>query len=128
MSLADLESHHTELLAEGSLAVARLRGKRATTAKGVAARSDIQSADDILALIGKVDGYRAEGMAIPDAAAAAGVDELAYHRCRTEYGALHKAQITRLRRLEAENARLRQRVTELMIDKLQLEEASWSLY
>ena len=55
-----------------------------------------------------------------------GLDALTWYRYMAEYGALAPEQLRRLRKLEVENQRLRRAVSELMLDKLALEEAAWS--
>ena len=55
-----------------------------------------------------------------------GLDALTWYRYLAEYGALAPEQLRRLRKLEVENQRLRRAVSELMLDKLALEEAAWS--
>jgi len=55
-----------------------------------------------------------------------GLDALTWYRYLAEYGALAPEQLRRLRKLEVENLRLRRAVSELMLDKLALEEAAWS--
>ncbi len=55
-----------------------------------------------------------------------GLDALTWYRYVAEYGALAPEQLRRLRKLEVENQRLRRAVSELMLDKLALEEAAWS--
>jgi hypothetical protein len=55
-----------------------------------------------------------------------GLDALTWYRFVADYGALGSDQLRRLRKLEVENQRLRRAVSELTLDKLALEEASWS--
>lgn len=55
-----------------------------------------------------------------------GLDALTWYRYVADYGALAPEQLRRLRKLEVENQRLRRAVSELMLDKLALEEAAWS--
>jgi len=55
-----------------------------------------------------------------------GLDELTWYRYQVDYGFLGPEQLRRLCKLEAENRRLRIAVSELMLDKLALEEAAWS--
>jgi hypothetical protein len=53
-----------------------------------------------------------------------GVSEVSYYRWRKEYGGLNVSQAKRLKDLERENARLRQAVSDLTLDKLILQEAA----
>jgi hypothetical protein len=55
---------------------------------------------------------------------AIGVSEVSYYRWRKEYGGLNVSQAKRLKEIERENARLRQAVSDLTLDKLILQEAA----
>ena len=55
---------------------------------------------------------------------AIGVSEVSYYRWRREYGGMDVSQAKRLNELERENARLRQVVFDLTLDKLILQEAA----
>jgi putative transposase len=57
-----------------------------------------------------------------------GVTEVTYYRWRQEYGGLKLDQVTRLKELELENARLRKAVSDLTLDKLILKEAARENY
>jgi hypothetical protein len=59
-----------------------------------------------------------------DEVAGFAVLEVTYYRWRKEYGGLSLAQVRRLKELERENARLRQAVSDLTLDKLILQEAA----
>ncbi len=63
-------------------------------------------------------------MAISDAVWQIGVTEPTYCRWRSEYGGPKLGQVKRLKRREAENARLREAVADLTLEKLILEEAA----
>jgi transposase-like protein len=52
-----------------------------------------------------------------------GVSEQSYYRWRREYGGLKVDQARRLKDLEKENARLRKAVSDLILDKVILNEA-----
>ena len=52
------------------------------------------------------------------------VTETTYFRWRAEYGGMKSDQVKRLKELEVENARLRQPVSDLTLDKLILKEAA----
>ena len=49
---------------------------------------------------------------------------MTYYRWRQEYGGLKSDQVKRLKDLENENRRLRKAVSDLMLDKLILQEAA----
>ena len=53
---------------------------------------------------------------------------MTYYRWRQEFGGLKSDQVKRLRDLETENTRLRRAVSDLTLDKLILQEASWGNY
>ena len=52
------------------------------------------------------------------------ISEQTYYRWRSEYGGMQVSQARRLRELEKENARLKQAVADLTLDKLILKEAA----
>ena len=80
--------------------------------------------EEIVAKLHQVDVLLAQGQSVADAVRAIGVSEVTYYRWRQEFGGLKVDQIKRLKELEAENARLRQAVAELTLDKLILKEAA----
>jgi len=51
-----------------------------------------------------------------------------YYRWRQEFGGLKSDQVKRLKDLETENTRLRRAVSDLMLDKLILQEAARGNY
>ena len=65
-----------------------------------------------------------EGKKVPEVVKALGIHEVTYYRWRKEYGGLSVPQAKRLKELERENARLRQAVSDLTLDKLILQEAA----
>ena len=85
------------------------------------------TADEILATLAEIRSLRRDGYSLDEALERAGFDELTYYRYSADYGALAQEQVRRLRRLEIENVRLRRAVSNLMLDKLALEEAAWSV-
>lgn len=72
----------------------------------------------------QVDVLTAQGQPVAEAIRTIGVTEVAYYRWRQEYGGLKGDQVKRLKELETENARLRQAVSDLTLDKLILTEAA----
>src|SRR3712207_8228170 len=72
----------------------------------------------------QVEVLTAQGKPVAEAVRAIGVSEPTYHRWRAEYGGLKLDQVKRLKRLEAENARPRQAVADLRLEKLILKEAA----
>lgn len=56
------------------------------------------------------------GVKVADLCRQIGVSEATFHRWRAKYGGLDASEAKRLRRLEAENARLKKLVAELTLD------------
>ena len=80
--------------------------------------------EEIVAKLRQVDVLIAQGTPVADAIRLIGVTEVTYYRWRQEYGGLRSDQVKRLKELETENARLRKAVSDLMLDKLILQEAA----
>ena len=80
--------------------------------------------EEIVAKLRQVDVLVSQGQNIADAIRQIGVSEVTYYRWRQEYGGLKTDQVKRLKELEQENARLRNAVSDLTLDKLILQEAS----
>ena len=72
----------------------------------------------------QVEVLTAQGKTVAEAVRAIGVTEPTYYRWRAEYGGLKLDQAKRLKRLEAENGRLRKAVADLTLEKLILKEAA----
>ena len=83
-------------------------------------------ASEIQALLDRGRRLQREGYTRDEMLDELGLDALTWYRFNAEYGALAPEQLRRLRKLEVENQRLRRAVSELMLDKLALEEAAWS--
>jgi transposase-like protein len=82
------------------------------------------TAEEIVAKLRQVDVLVSQGQSVADAIRQIGVTEVTYYRWRQEFGGLKSDQINRPIDLEAENARLRRAVSDLMLDKLILKEAA----
>ena len=80
--------------------------------------------EEIIATLRKADVLLGEGKKVPEVVKALGIHEVTYYRWRKEYGGLTIPQAKRLKELERENARLRQAVSDLTLDKLILQEAA----
>ena len=80
--------------------------------------------EEIIAMLRKADVLLGEGKKVPEVVNALGVHEVTYYRWRREYGGMNVSQAKRLKELERENARLRQAVSDLTLDKLILQEAA----
>lgn len=80
--------------------------------------------EEIVAKLRQVDVLVSQGQSQADAVRSIGVTEVTYYRWRQEYGGLKTDQVKRLKDLETENARLRKAISDLMLDKLILQEAA----
>ena len=80
--------------------------------------------EEIVAKLGQIDVLTSQGQSVADAVRSIGVTEVSYYRWRREYGGLKSDQVKRLKALETENGRLRKAISDLMLDKLILQEAA----
>ena len=80
--------------------------------------------EQIIAKLRQVEVVTAQGRAVAEAVRAIGVTEPTYYRWRSGYGGLKLDQVKRLKQLEAENARLRDAVSDLTLEKVILKEAA----
>jgi transposase-like protein len=80
--------------------------------------------EEIVAKLRQVDVLTSQGKPVAEAILAISVTEVTYYRWRNEYGGLEGDQVKRLKELEAEDARLRRAVSDLMVEKLILKEAA----
>ncbi len=83
--------------------------------------------DEILRILDETRRLQREGYTFDEILDILNVDELTYYRYQTDYGTLATDQVRRLCKLESENRRLRRALSELMLDKLELEERTWTL-
>lgn len=82
------------------------------------------SPEEIIGKLREAEIIMAQGGKTADACRQIGVTEQTYYRWRKEYGGLKTDQARRMKELEKENARLRRAVSDLMLDKLILQEAA----
>ena len=80
--------------------------------------------EESVAKLRQVEVLVSQGQAVAEAIRAIGVTEVTYYRWRREFGGLRLDQVKRLKSLEAENARLREAVADLTLDKQILAEAA----
>jgi len=80
--------------------------------------------EEIVAKLRQVDVLVSQGQRVADAVRSIGVTEVTYYRWRQEFGGLKSDQVRKLKDLEAENARLRRAISDLMLDKMILAEAA----
>lgn len=79
------------------------------------------TAEEIVTKLRQVDVLTAQGRPVAEAIRSIGVTEVTYYRWRNEYGGLKGDQVRRLKELEVENARLRRAVSDLTLDKVNLD-------
>jgi putative transposase len=80
--------------------------------------------EEIIAKLREAEVLLGQGQKVPEVVKAIGISEVSYYRWRKEYGGMDLSQAKRLKELERENARLRQAVSDLTLDKLILQEAA----
>jgi putative transposase len=80
--------------------------------------------EEIIGKLREADVLLGQGRKVAEVVKALGVSEVTYYRWRQEYGGLSVTQARRLKGLERENARLRQAVADLTLDKQILQEAT----
>ncbi len=80
--------------------------------------------EEIIAKLREAEVLLGQGKKVPEVVKAIGISEVTYYRWRKEYGGMDVSQAKRLKELERENARLRQAVSDLTLDKLILQEAA----
>jgi putative transposase len=74
--------------------------------------------EEIIAKLREAEVLLGQGAKVPEVVKAIGISEVSYYRWRKEYGGLNVSPAKRLKELERENARLRQAVSDLSLDKL----------
>ena len=79
--------------------------------------------EGIIAKLREADVLLGQGKKVGEVVKALGVSEVTYYRWRQEYGGMSASQARRLKELERENARLREAVADLTLDKMILQEA-----
>lgn len=84
--------------------------------------------EEIIGKLREVEIVLAQGASTAEACRRIAVSEQTYYRWRKEYGGLKVDQARRMKDLERENARLRQAVSELTLDKMILQEAARGNY
>ena len=84
----------------------------------------IYKPEEIIAKLRQVEVLTSQGKTAIDSIRLIGVTDATFYRWRQEYGGLKVDQVTRMKELEAENARLRRAVSDLTVEKLILKEAA----
>jgi transposase-like protein len=80
--------------------------------------------EEVIGKLREAEIVLSQGGSVTDASRRIGVTQQTYYRWRKEFGGLKMDQARRMKELERENARLRQAVSELAIDKQILREAA----
>ena len=65
-----------------------------------------------------------QGLSLAQVCQKLGVSENTFHRWRNQYGGMKADEVKRLKELEAENARLKKLVAELLLDNQMLKEVA----
>ena len=81
------------------------------------------SDEDILKLLREIELKLADGSDVRTACRGVGVSDATYYTWRRRFGGMGRSQLSELRSLEKENARLKKIVAELELDKLILKES-----
>ena len=82
------------------------------------------TAEQIILKLREAEVLLSQGSNVADVGKQLGVSEQTYYRWRKQYGGMQVDQAKRLKSLEAENARLRQAVADLTLDKQILKEVA----
>ena len=84
--------------------------------------------EQIIGMLREAEVRLSQGATVGEVCCGFGVSEQSYYRWRREYGGMEVNQAHRLKELERENGRLRQAVSDLMLDKMILNEALTGKY
>lgn len=79
--------------------------------------------EQVIRKLREADAELASGKAIAEVCQGLGVAEATYHRWRNQFGGMKADKMKRLKDLEKENARLKDLVADLSLDKAILQEA-----
>ena len=82
------------------------------------------TAEQVIGKLRQAEAELAAGQSVAQVCQKLGVSEATFHRWQARYGGLKASEAKRLRELEAENARLKKLVAELLLDKEMLREAA----
>ena len=82
------------------------------------------SPEQVITKLRQAEADLAQGLSIAQACQKLGVSEATLHRWRNQYGGLKQDEAKRLKELEAENARLKRLVADLLLDKQMLQEVA----
>ena len=80
--------------------------------------------EEIITKLREADILISQGQTVASVIKSLGISDVTYYRWRKDYGGMNTSQLKKLKELEQENARLRQAVSDLTLDKLILKEAA----
>lgn len=81
------------------------------------------SDEDILKLLREIELKLTAGDDVASACRSVGISDATYYNWRRRFGGMGRSQLSEMKRLEKENARLKKIVAELELDKLILKES-----
>ena len=81
------------------------------------------SDEDVLKLLREIELKLTAGDDVASACRSVGISDATYYNWRKRFGGMSRAQLSDLKSLEKENARLKKIVAELELDKLILKES-----
>lgn len=81
------------------------------------------SDEDVLKLLREIELKLAAGNDVGSACRSVGISDATYYNWRKRFGGMGRSQLSELKSLEKENARLKKIVAELELDKLILKES-----
>ena len=84
--------------------------------------------EQIIGMLREAEVRLSQGQTVGEICRRFGVSDQSYYRWRREYGGMEVSQAHRLKELEKENARFRKAVSDLILDKLILNEALTGKY
>ena len=81
------------------------------------------SDEDVLKLLREIELKLAAGDDVASACRSVGISDATYYNWRKRFGGMGRSQLSEMKSLEKENARLKKIVAELELDKLILKES-----
>jgi putative transposase len=80
--------------------------------------------EQIIGLLRQAEADLGSSLGIAQVCQKLAISEATFHRWRNQYGGMKADEVKRLRELEAENARLKKLVAELLLDNQMLKEVA----
>jgi putative transposase len=80
--------------------------------------------EQIIGLLRQAEADLGSGLGIAQVCQKLAISEATFHRWRNQYGGMKADEVKRLKGLEAENARLKKLVAELLLDNQMLKEVA----